>query len=101
MIHTIELDGDTSELLQAHVTLTGLTTNELIDCLLSAHLEGLHETLALVSEHPELRDQAANLLVSFGPEPLATGIKRIAPPDYETLGARELSEVMGESHSPH
>jgi hypothetical protein len=65
--------------------------------LLSAHLTSLHELLALVDAHPNMKEQAANLVVSFGPESLAAGIKRIAPAGYETLGEqfeREMSEVM-------
>lgn len=98
MFHVIELDDDTSELLQAHSALTGLTISDLIDCLLSVHLEPLHGMLALVGEHPQLREQTANLLQSFGPESLMTGIKRIAPLGYETAGERferELGEVIG------
>ncbi len=95
MIHRIDLDDDTSELLQAHATLSGLTVSDLIDRLLSVHLPGLHEVLALAAARPELRDEAANLIVSFGPEPLEAGIKRIAPADYLTLGEqfeREMRE---------
>lgn len=102
MNHHINLDDDTSELLQKHAALTGLTVNDLIDRLLSAHLPDLHELLALVSANPELHDQAANLLVSFGPATLASGISRIAP-QYETLAARfdrEMNEVIGPTPTP-
>jgi hypothetical protein len=98
MNHHITLDDDTSELLQKHAALTGLTVGNLIDRLLSEHLPELHELLALVSANPELHDQAANLLVSFGPDTLASGINRIAPTGYETLAARfdrEMNEVIG------
>lgn len=93
MLHKIDLDDDTSELLESLANLAGLNVGELVDRLLSAHLAGLHELLALVQTYPELRDQGANLLVSFGPEPLAVGIKRIAPPNYETLAERFVRSV--------
>ncbi|WBS02374.1 hypothetical protein OU994_29730 [Pseudoduganella sp. SL102] len=93
MIHRIDLDDDTSELLQAHSNLTGLTVSGLIDRLLSIHLPELHEVLALAATCPELRDEAANLIVSFGPEPLEAGIKRIAPADYRTLGEQFEREM--------
>lgn len=44
--------------------------------------------LALPDTYPELREQTANLLQSFGPEPLMEGIKRLAPPGYLTLAER-------------
>lgn len=94
----INLDDDTSEVLQSLAILAGLTVSDLIDRLLSAHLPDLHELCALVGTHPELREQAANLLISFGPEPLTLGIKRIAPTGYEMLGAqfdRELNDIIG------
>lgn len=94
MIHTIDLDDDTSELLQAHSALTGLSVGALIDRLLSVHLEGLHEMLALVRTHAALRTDVANILQSFGPESLADGIKRIAPAGYETLGEQFSRQVM-------
>ena len=95
MNHRINLDDDTSELLHKHASLTGLTVSDLIDRLLSAHLSDLRELLALVGTHPELLGQAANLIISFGPDMLASGVKRIAPQGYETLAAkfeRETSE---------
>lgn len=99
MKHRIDLDEDTSALLLDYKMLTGLTVSDLIDRLLSAHLPDLHELLALVEEFPELHDQAANLLISFGPETLAQGIGRIPPSGYETLGARFKRE-MNESTAP-
>lgn len=98
MLHKIDLDDDTSELLKQLSDLTGLTSSELISRQLSAHHSEGHELLALVSAHPGLREQAANLLQSYGPEPLLDGIKRIAPMGYVTLSEQfkhELSEVLG------
>jgi hypothetical protein len=99
MLHKIDLDDDTSALLESLTRLTGLNVSELIDRRLSAQQAEEHELLALIAVHPELREQAANLLQSFGPEPLLVGIKRIAPCGYLTLAERferQMSEVMGE-----
>jgi hypothetical protein len=79
MTTRIDLHEDTAALLANHATLTGLTIGDIINRLLGAHLAELHELLALADEHAELRAQAANLLQSFGPEPLMDGIRRIAP----------------------
>jgi len=97
MNQTISLDADMADLLEAHTAMSGLSASDLISRLLSAHLPALHELLALVSAHPDLREQAANLLQSFGPESLADGIKHIAPVGYETLGekfARQMTQFI-------
>jgi hypothetical protein len=94
MIQTINFDADMADLLKAHAALTGLSVSDLISRLLSTHLPDLHELLALVSAHPDVREQAANLLQSFGPESLTDGIKRIAPVAYETLGEQFARQVM-------
>lgn len=104
MDQTISLDADMADLLQAHAALTGLSPSELISRLLSAHLPGLHELLALVGAHPEVRERAANLLQSFGPESLADGIQRIAPAGYQTLGqqfARQVAQLVAPSPAMH
>ncbi|MEO5933214.1 MAG: hypothetical protein ABIQ08_06655 [Duganella sp.] len=84
--------------------LTGLTQGDIIDRTFAPMEAGLHEVLALVSAYPELREQAANIIVSFGPESIDKGIKRIAPPGYETLAARferEMATAMDTSRAPH
>jgi hypothetical protein len=93
MKHRIDLNDDTSILLHEYTKLTGLSVSDLIDRLLSSHLPDLHELLALVDAFPPLRDQAANLLVSFGPQPIAQGIACIAPAGYETLCERFKREM--------
>lgn len=98
MQYRINLDEDTSELYEQLSRVTNMTPGELINRQLSAHHAEGHELLALVHTHPELREQAANLFQSYGPEPLLDGIKRIAPRGYLTLGERfehELNEVIG------
>jgi hypothetical protein len=99
MQYKVNLDDDTSELYEQLSHVTGLTLGELINRQLSSHHAEGHELLALVAAHPELHEQAANLLQSYGPEPMLVGIKRIAPRGYLTLAERfdrEMSEVMGE-----
>jgi hypothetical protein len=98
MQYRINFDDGTSEVLEQLSHLTGLTPGELINRQLSAHHAEGHELLALIVAHPELREQAANLLQSYGPEPLLVEIKRIAPRGYLTLGERferELSVALG------
>ena len=102
MLHNVNLDDDTLELYEQLSHLTGLTPGELINRQLSAHHAEGHELLTLIAAHPELREQAANLLQSYGPEPMLVGIKRIAPRGYLTLGEcfeHEMSEVMGEART--
>lgn len=88
MLERLYLDDDTSELMNLLASFTGLTTSELINRLLGAHTSELYELLALADAYPELRDRAANLLQSFGPEPLSVGIKQLAPHGYLTLNER-------------
>jgi hypothetical protein len=93
MQHKIYLNDDNSDLLKRLSSLSGLTDSELINRQLSAHQAEGHELLALVDAHPELLEQAANLLQSYGPEPLMVGIKAIAPKGYLTLGERFEREL--------
>jgi hypothetical protein len=97
MTHQINLDEDTAELINWHAAATGLTVSDLIDRLLSTHLPDLHELRTLMNSQPSVREEATNLLVSFGPDSLALGIKRIAPPGYQTEGARFTRSLS----SPH
>lgn len=88
----INLDEDTSALIAWLAKATGLTVSEIIDRLLSAHLPELWELRAFLEKHPtgtEQHEQGKNLLVSFGPESIMSGIKRIAP-DHATLKAEFL-----------
>jgi hypothetical protein len=94
----INLDDDTSELYEQLTRLTGLAPADLISRQLSAHHAEGHELLALVTAHPELREQAANLLESYGPESLMVGIARIAPRGYVTMVERferDLNDALG------
>jgi len=97
MQYKIDLDDDTSDLLGQLSHLTGLTPGELINRQLNAHHAEGYELLALIAAHPELREHAANLFQSYGPEPMSVGIKHIAPRGYLTLSERfehEMSKVM-------
>ena len=97
MTQQTNLDEDTTELIEWHAAATGLTVSDLIDRLLSAHLPELHELRTLMTAHPGVRAEAANLLVSFGPDSLALGIKRIAPVGYQTEAER-LARSLHSSH---
>ena len=104
MNNEISLDVEIYDVLEVHASLTGLTVSESIDRLLSAHLGELHEVLALAGDHPELRDEAANLIVSYGPESIDDGIKRIAPAHYLTLSQqfeRQMKEGGGAQLTLH
>lgn len=84
----INLEKHTEDLIQWHATTTGMTRSEVIGKLLSAHLPELWELRTLIETHPEVREQAANLLISYGPDSIMSGIQRIAPNGYTTLEAR-------------
>lgn len=98
------MNDDTSEVLHQAADLTGLPIGDIIDRTFAPVEAALHEVLALVSTHPELRAQAANLIQSYGPEPIEAGIGRIAPPNYETLAARfkrEMGEALDAPRAAH
>lgn len=98
MSYKIDLTEEADELLQSLAVYTGLHLSYMINKLLSAHLTDLHELLALVEAHPELREEVANVFHSFGPEQMMVGIKRIAPPGYLTLGdqfERDVNDAIG------
>jgi len=101
---TLTMNDDTADVLRQAADLTGLPVGDIIDRTFAPVEAGLHEMLALVSAHPELRDQAANLIISYGPESIEAGIKRIAPPDYLTLSARferEMGEALAAPRTTH
>lgn len=91
----INLDFDTGNLIQLLATTCGINESDVIDKILSGHLSELWELRAFMEQcvgDPSTLDQAVNLLVSYGPESLMAGIKRIAP-DYVTLGARLAQDI--------
>lgn len=97
----INLDEDTSALIAWLATATGLTTSDIIDRLLSAHLPELWELRAFLETHAtstEQHEQGKNLLASFGPEPIMSGIKRIAP-DHVTLETQFLHSMNASTHN--
>lgn len=99
MTYKIDLAEEADELLQSLSVSTGLPLSYMINKLLSAHLTDLHELLALVDVHPELREEVENLFHSFGPEQMMVGIKRIAPPGYLTL-AEHFERDLGFALDP-
>jgi hypothetical protein len=84
---TINLNDETSDVLRQATDLTGLPIADIIDRMFAPIEADLSAVLTLVNAQPELREQAANLIVCFGPESIEAGIKRIAP-GYETPAAR-------------
>lgn len=97
----IILDENTMELIQWHAKVTGLTESAIIDRLLSSHLSSLWELRTILEMYPvgtKEHEQGVNLLVSFGPEPIMTGIKRIAP-NYKSLEEQYLNS-LGITYSP-
>lgn len=89
----LALNPETAAIFDKMTDLTGLNGCEII-CRPLAQIEmECVELLALADAHPELREQVANLMISYGPESVLDGIQRIAPPGYLTLGARFEREV--------
>jgi hypothetical protein len=95
MQYTITLDDDTSALYFQLSQITGLTIDEMVNRQLNGHHMDVYEALALASAHPELREEVANLFLSYGPEPLLVGIKRVAPEGYLTLAELFEQHVNG------
>ncbi|GAB2857137.1 hypothetical protein GCM10027277_26930 [Pseudoduganella ginsengisoli] len=100
----LTLGDETAEVLRQIAGLTGLYGGDIIAQTLGPIEAGWHEVLALVGSHPEMRDKAANLIISFGPESIEAGIRSIAPVGYETLAARfarEIGEAIPASRVAH
>lgn len=99
---SINLDEDTATIIAKLAAHTDLSINDIICRLVDGHLPELHEIDAFLEAHPagagSLHEQAANILISYGPEPIMDGIARIAP-HYETLAAR-FDREMGEFTNP-
>jgi len=95
MQYTITLDDDTSTLYFQLSQITSLTISELVNRQLNSHHMEVYEALALANAYPELCEEVANLFQSYGPEPLFSGIKRIAPKGYLTLAERFEQHVSG------
>jgi hypothetical protein len=76
-------------------TATGLSASDIGSRLLSAHLSELWELRTFLEAHPigsERHERGKNLLTSFGPESILSGIRRIAP-EYVTLEAQFLRSL--------
>lgn len=100
---TIDLDEDTATIIAKLAVHTDLSASDIIGRLVDGHLAPLHEINAFLEAHPpagagSLHEQGANLIQSYGPEPIMDGIARIAP-QYETLAAR-FDRAMNEFTNP-
>jgi len=72
-----------------------LSESDIINRLLSSHLSSLWELRSFLESQrvgTETYEQGLNLLVSFGPEPIMDGIKRIAP-DYVTMVEQFVASI--------
>ena len=99
MKNHFNLDEDTSALIAWHATATGVTASDIIDRLLSSHLPALWELRTFLEAHPvgtEKHEEAKNLLISFGPDRIMSGIRRIDPAHVtlEDAFMRSLDEPL-------
>lgn len=95
MASHIKLDECSSALLSKLGVETCLSTDDIVQRLLGAHISELHELDAFLEVYPAgtpLHEEGVNLLVSYGPESIEAGIKRIAP-GYKTLAERFQREI--------
>ncbi|MDF3832152.1 hypothetical protein P3W85_04180 [Cupriavidus basilensis] len=82
----LALDESTSELLKRIAEQTGLTASGVITRLLGAHITELWEYETWLGEQAvgtRKHSEGINLMVSYGPDNLVQGIKRIDPA-YQT-----------------
>ena len=78
----ITLEPTTYELLQKLDQLTGLSPSSTINRLLGAHMHELWEYRDWLAKQPvgsSKRALGANLLISYGPDDLMQGIRKIDP----------------------
>lgn len=96
----LTMNPETAAVLREIARLTTLPECEIVRLHLAPMEAQWHELLALVESHPELKEQAANLVASYGPESILDGIQRIAPPGYLTLAARFERDVEASLAAP-
>lgn len=92
----LTLDEDTMALLRWLSAATKVPETSIVNKLLSSHLNELWEYRTWLEQLPEAderrRSLGVNLLVSYGPDDLITGLKRLDP-SYETEGERFEREM--------
>ncbi|WP_342616985.1 hypothetical protein [Rhodoferax sp. GW822-FHT02A01] len=86
---TVTLDEDSIALLREVELIAGLSPAQTVAKLWPSHLEDLWDYVTWFKQLPpgpsKLRSLAPNLLLSYGPEPLREGIRKIDP-SYQTEG---------------
>jgi hypothetical protein len=100
----LPLNPETAAIFDKMTDLTGLNGSEIIRRRLAQIEMECVELLALAESYPGLRDEAANLMISYGPESILAGIQRIAPSGYLTLAAsfeRDLQAALGVPSAAH
>jgi hypothetical protein len=96
---TLTLDESTAELLAWLSHTTELTESGIINRLLGSHMEELWEYRTFMEQLPKGGREwslGLNLLVSYGPDDLVTGLKRVSP-RYKTLTEKFAKQVKGEA----
>jgi hypothetical protein len=93
----VEIDDEIEYLLESLSDFTGLSPSEIVTKLLTGHLGELFEYEALLESckgNHAMFQEAVNLLVSYGPDTLLQGIKRVQPGylTYEDRIIRERQE---------
>lgn len=96
----LTLDEDTMALLRWLSEATKVPETSIVNKLLSSHLSELWEYRTWLEQLPKdnerLQSLGANLLVSYGPDDLVTGLKRLDPA-YETAEEKMMRALKGES----
>ncbi|WP_449412063.1 hypothetical protein [Pandoraea soli] len=92
----LTLDEDTMALLRWLSATTKVPETSIVNKLLSSHLTELWEYRTWLDQLPKdnerLKALGANLLVSYGPDDLVTGLKRLDP-SYETTEERFMRDT--------
>jgi hypothetical protein len=99
----IRLQDEVAELIAWHSNASGLSASDVIGKLLGAHMAELWELRTFMEESvicSAQREQAINLLQSYGGgESIMQGIERIDPM-YQTLQARFVQSLRSNKQSP-
>ncbi|WP_143188436.1 hypothetical protein [Burkholderia ubonensis] len=92
----LTLDEDTMSLLRWLSSATNVPETSIVNKLLSSHLTELWEYRTWLEQLPKANERlhslGVNLLVSYGPDDLVTGLKRLDP-SYETMEERLMREM--------
>jgi hypothetical protein len=96
----LTVDEDTMALLRWLSNATGVPETSIVTKLMTSHLTELWEYRTWLEQLPEnderLKSLASNLLVSYGPDDLVTGLKRLDPA-YETMDEKFMQKMKGGS----